>query len=71
MAARLFETLPSHPIVTVAGAVNLLSTTRPTAGKAIRTLVDAGVLTETTGRKRDRTFGYGAYLDLLKAGTDL
>jgi Fic family protein len=71
MAARLFETLPSHPIVTVAGAVNLLSTTRPTAGKAIRTLIDAGVLTETTGRKRDRTFGYAAYLDLLKAGTDL
>jgi Fic family protein len=71
MAARLFEILPEHPIVTIARAVGLLSTTAPTASKAVTALVDAGVLVETTGRRRDRTFGYAAYLDRLRAGTEL
>lgn len=71
MAARLFETLPSHPIITMAKAMELLSTTRPTATKAVTSLVEAGVLEETSGKKRGRTFAYAAYLDLLKAGTEL
>lgn len=70
MAARLFEALPSHPIVSVAGAMALLGTSRPTATKAITGLVDAGVLVETSGRKRDRTFGYAGYLERLRVGTD-
>ena len=57
-AARLFELLPSHPIVTVASAMGLIETTKPTATRAIETLVTAGVLVETTGRKRDRSFAY-------------
>ena len=71
MAARLFERLTERPVVTISTAMNLLGTTRPTATKAVGALVDAGVLAETTGRKRDRTFGYVAYLDLLRAGTEL
>ncbi|MBI5486018.1 MAG: Fic family protein [Deltaproteobacteria bacterium] len=71
MAARLFEILPEHPIVTIASTVELLSTTAPTASKAVSALVDAGVLVETTGRRRDRTFGYAAYLDRLRVGTEL
>ncbi len=71
MAARLFEQLPEHPIVTIATVTALLDTTKPTANKAVTALVDAGVLVETTGRKRDRTFRYNAYLDLLQAGTEL
>lgn len=71
MAVRLFELLPSHPIVTIAKAMSLLATTRPTASKAITALTNAGVLQETTGKKRDRTFAYSAYLDLLRVGTEL
>ncbi|GMV13841.1 MAG: toxin Fic [Polyangiaceae bacterium] len=70
-AARLFELLPEHPIVTIGRVVDLLSTTKPTANKAVSALVDAGVLVETTGRRRDRTFGYAAYLDRLQAGTEV
>jgi len=70
-AARLFELLPKHPILSIATAMNLLATTRPTATKAINVLLDTGVLTETSGKKRDRTFGYATYLDLLRTGTDL
>ncbi len=71
MAARLFEMLPEHPIVTIAKATHLLDTTKPTATKAVTALVDAGVLVETSGRKRDWTFCYKAYLDILCAGTEL
>lgn len=70
-ALRLFELLPRHPIVTVASAMKLLDTTKPTAGKAVELLAATGVLVESTGRKRDRSFVYRAYLDRLKVGTEL
>lgn len=62
---RLFEQLPRRPIVTAAGAEALVSATRPTAVKAISTLVDLGVLKEVSGKQRDRSFVYVNYLDLL------
>ena len=70
-AARLFELLPNHPIITVAAAMKLIGTSKPTAARAIETLVAAGTLAETTGRKRDRSFAYQAYIDRLRIGTDL
>jgi Fic family protein len=71
VASRLFEELPRHPVVTITGVVKLLETTKPTAAKAIALLEEVGVLTETTGRRRDRTFSYAKYLDHLRVGTDL
>jgi len=65
---RLFELLPSNPIITVNSAIRLLDTTKPTAGKAVSALVDAGVLEETTGRERGRQFVYGKYFNRLGAG---
>jgi Fic family protein len=70
-AARLFEELPRHPILTVAGAMKLLETTKPTAAKAVAVLEETGVIAETTGRRRDRAYGYTTYLDRLRIGTDL
>jgi Fic family protein len=66
MATRLFELLPEHPILTIARVTELLDTTKPTAMKAVTTLVDAQVLKETTGKRRDRTFSYAGYLSLLR-----
>ena len=70
-AARIFEVLPSHPVLTVNRAMRILDTTRPTATKAVRTLVQTGVLEETSGRKRDQRFSYARYLHLLGKGTEL
>jgi len=70
-ALRLFELLPRHPIVTVASAMKMLDTTKPTAGRAVELLVGAGVLVEMTGKRRDRAYAYRAYLDRLKVGTEL
>ena len=39
--------------------------------EALSALVDAGILIESSGRKRDRTFAYTGYLDLLRVGTEL
>jgi len=71
VALRLFELLPRHPVVTVASAIALVETSKPTAGKAIDLLVRAGVLAETTGKRRDRSFVYEKYLEKLRVGTEL
>jgi Fic family protein len=71
IAARLLEQLPVHPVITIPGIVKLLDTTKPTAGKAVQLLEKVGVLVETSGKQRDRTFAYQRYLDRLRAGTEL
>lgn len=63
---RLFESLPEHPVVTVTKVVDLLETTRPTAGKAVDLLEEAEILVEVTGRKRDRVFHYQRYVETLE-----
>jgi Fic family protein len=68
---RLFELLPRHPIVSVAYAIKQLGVSKPTAGRAVDTLSKAGVLVETTGKKRDRSWAYQSYLNRLRVGTDL
>jgi Fic family protein len=70
-AARVFELLPSHRVLTIVRVTELLDTTRPTATKGLKAVVDAGVLAETSGRKRDRVYAYAAYLDLLCDGTEI
>ncbi len=69
-AVQLFELLPEHPLLTVSQVVKLLSTSKPTAAKAIAALESAGILTERTGQRRDRVFSYSGYLDLLCKETD-
>ncbi len=71
VALRTFELLPRYPIVSVASVMKLTKTSKPTDGRAIELLVAAGALVETTGRKRDRSFVYQAYLERLRVGTDL
>jgi Fic family protein len=71
MAVRLIEQLPIHPVVTIPSVVKLLKTTKPTAGKAVQLLEKLGVLTETSGKQRDRTFVYAAYLEKLRTGTEV
>jgi Fic family protein len=70
-ALRLFELLPRHPVITVASFMKLVETTKPTAGRAVELLVKAAILVEITGKKRDRSFVYRAYLERLRVGTEL
>ncbi|MDD5704484.1 MAG: Fic family protein [Kiritimatiellae bacterium] len=69
-AIRLFELLPSHPMVTLPRSIKLLGVSKPTAVKALDALQAAGVLHEITGKRRDRVYAYQAYLQVLAPDTD-
>jgi Fic family protein len=71
VGVRLFELLPVHPLITSATVVDRLGVSKVTVNKSLGLLVDAGVLDETTGHRRDRIYGYTGYLDLLRIGADL
>ena len=70
IAVRLLEQVPVHPVVTTPGIVKLLETTKPTAGKAVQLLESVGILLETSGQRRNRTFAYKNYLGLRRAGAE-
>ena len=65
-ALQLFERLPEYPVITMPLVTRLLSTSKPTAGKAIDVLISAGILVEVGVRKRDRLYRYHNYLQLLE-----
>lgn len=69
---RRYHTLAGRGDAVVQDVVvmKLVKASRPAATRAIKTLMEAGVLAETTGKKRDRSFAYRDYLDRLRAGTD-
>lgn len=62
---RLFELLPMMPRFTVERVRRRLATTFPTANAAVQALERLGVVTEVTGRKKNRGYSYQAYVDLL------
>lgn len=64
-AYRLFEALPMMPRFTVEQVRQKLDTTYPTANAAVKTLMDLSVLVELTGQRKNRSFSYQAYIDLL------
>ena len=62
---RLFELLPTMPRLSVDRACAAVQTTFPTANAAVKLLEDLGILTELTGQKKNRTFSYAGYIQLL------
>lgn len=62
---RLFEALPLMPRFTVEHARQKLGTTFPTANAAVGLLAELGIVSELTGQKKNRSYGYQAYIDLL------
>jgi Fic family protein len=66
-AYRLFEMLPMMPRITVERVRSALGTTFPTANAAVKTLEELGLITETTGNKKNRSFSYDRYIKLLSA----
>ena len=65
----VFDYLESNPIIDIGKTAEALSITFNTASSAVRRLVDAGILVQTGGGDRNRTFAYEAYLDILRKGT--
>ena len=64
-AFRLFELLPMMPRFTVEKVRQELSTSFPTANAAVKLLGELGIVTEMTGQRKNRTFSYQRYIELL------
>lgn len=62
---RLFEQLPMMPRFTVERVRQQLDTTFPTANSAVQVLQNLGFVVEVTGQKKNRSYSYQAYVDLL------
>lgn len=62
---RLFEILPMMPRFTIERARQQLDTSFPTATAAVRALEELGIVMEITGQKKNRSYSYQAYVELL------
>jgi Fic family protein len=67
----LLEDLPKKPIVTLNQACEFLKLTKPPVIKALNILMECGILTEVTGKKKDKVYRYEQYLNILAEGTEL
>ena len=68
-AMLVFEYLEANPIIEIRKTAEALSITFNTASSAVKRLVDAGILVQTTNASRNRTFAYEDYLSILRKGT--
>lgn len=65
LAYRLFELLPLMPRFTVEQVRQRLATSFPTANAAVQALEDLGIVAEMTGQKKNRSYSYQSYVELL------
>ena len=65
VSLRLFELLPMMPRFTIEQMRQKLGTTFPTATAAVKLLEELGIVSELTGQKKNRSFSYAAYVELL------
>jgi len=62
---RLFEMLPMMPRFNIERVRKRLDTSFPTANAAVKVLEDLGIVTEMTGQKKNRSYSYQPYIELL------
>jgi len=68
-ALRLFSYLEENPIIEIQKTADALGTTFKTISDSVRHLCEMGILAQSSGDQRNRTFSYSAYLDILREGT--
>jgi len=64
-AGQLVELILMKPVINARTAQEFLKVTYPAAQKAISSLEEAGILTEITGRKRDKAYAANEILKVL------
>lgn len=68
-ALRAFDAFRRRPIRNIAAIAATTGASLPTVSRAVESLVELGIVREITGRKRERAYCYGRYLEILNAGT--
>ena len=66
---RLLEYLEAHPIIEINKTSAALELSFNTTSKAIKRLIDLGILVSTKNISRNRIFAYREYLDILRRNT--
>lgn len=66
---RIFSYLEENPIIEIAKTADALSLSFNATSLAITKLCDMGILSKSSGNKRNRIFSYEAYLEILRDGT--
>lgn len=70
-SVRLFEYLPSQPMVTPNRVMEMLECSRPSALKSIRILKAAGILQAHGTGKKNPVEAFGEYVKVLGEGTEI
>ena len=68
-AMRVFTYLEENPIIEIQKTAAALDTAFNTVSGAVKRLTETGILVQTDNTSRNRTFAYGAYLEILRNGT--
>ena len=66
---KLFYYIEANPIIDIKKTAAALGVTYNTASFAVQRLSELGILIRTSGKNRNRTFSYEAYLNILRDGT--
>ena len=66
---KVFAYLEENPIIEIKKTAKALGISFNTAASAVNRLGEAGILAQTENVRRNRTFSYKAYLDILRDGT--
>ena len=69
-AARVFQHVQRHPIVSIPATAQKIGISAPTVAKSLEHMRRLGILRETTGRPRHRLFVYEPYIKILNEGTE-
>jgi len=64
-ARALSEALFDNPVLSTNSAMRIIGSSFPTAQSALQKLLEAGILVETTGRKRNKRYRFARYIDIL------
>ena len=67
-ASLIYQLAQANPIFSIKHAARASKLSFPTASVATQRLTDAGILQESSGKRRDRLFVYSRYLDVLNRG---
>jgi Fic family protein len=65
------DLLAEHPVVTVSFVTERLGASRTTAGQLLEKAATAGMIEETTGKKRNRIYRYSELIDLFSTDEPL
>ncbi|HBC87357.1 MAG TPA: cell filamentation protein Fic [Lentisphaeria bacterium] len=67
---RVLDVLARTPVITVSQASKETGIVESSVSKALKAMVEMGLVKELTGQKRNRIFSYARYLNVLSEGTE-